>query len=118
MRDILQNEDPVKNIISNLKWAAIISFIIVLPFALLEVTFTTVRNVRAFTMLFGFLWLLPMASIVILMPIMQNIRAGNSVVAKPFNLLLRVAFSALIIMIWLSLVIDQLPCFLGVPNCD
>ena len=82
MRDVLQNEDPMKNIISNLKTAAIISFIIVLPFALLEFTFSTVskQNVPDLAVLFGLLWLLSMAFIVIMMPIVQNIRAGNSLV--------------------------------------
>jgi hypothetical protein len=32
--------------------------------------------------------------------------------------LLRVGFSALILMMWAGIIIDQLPCFLGVPNCD
>ncbi len=117
---LIKHGDYMKNISSNLKSAAIISFIIVLPFALLEFTFNTVtkQNVPDLTVLFGLLWLLSMAFIVIMMPIVQNIRAGNSVAAKPINLLLRVAFSALIVMMWAGIIIDQLPCFLGVPNCD
>jgi len=120
MGAVLQNEDQMKSIIPNLKTAAIISFIIVLPFALLEFTFNTVtkQNVPDLTLLYGSLWLLSMAFIVIIMPMAQNIRAGNSVIAKPINLLLRVAFSAFILMMWVGIIIDQLPCFLGVPNCD
>ena len=38
--------------------------------------------------------------------------------AHPTNLLFRVAFLALIAIIWAGILIDQLPCFLGVPNCD
>ncbi len=112
---IIRQRDYMKNIISNLKTAAIISFIIVLPFIILEL----VNNRQSFpAALFGFLWLLSMAFIGITMPIAQNIRTGNSVVATPVNLLLRVTFSALIATMWVSIVIDQLPCFLGVPNCD
>lgn len=115
MREAVQNDFSVKNIISNLKWAAIIGFLVVLPFLILEL----INNQQSFpAALFGFLWLLSMAFIGIVMPVAQNIRAGNCVAAKPFNLLVRIAFSALIAALWLSLVIDQLPCFLGVPNCD
>ncbi|MBA2731523.1 MAG: hypothetical protein H0U54_01390 [Acidobacteria bacterium] len=97
MRDVLRNEDPMQYIISNLKIAAIISFIIVLPFALLEFKFSTVtrQNVPDLTMLFGLLWLLSMAFIAIMMPVVQNVRVGNRLAAKPINLLLRVACSAL-----------------------
>jgi hypothetical protein len=120
MRDVLQNDDPMKNIMSNLKIAAIISFITLLPFALLQFTFNTVtrQNASDLTVLFGLLWILSMAFIVILMPVAQNIGAGNSVVARPVNLLLRVIFSALILIMWVGIIIDQLPCFLGLPNCD
>jgi hypothetical protein len=38
--------------------------------------------------------------------------------ANPINLLLRVAFLALIAWMWGGILIDQMPCFLGVPNCD
>ncbi|HEX8248381.1 MAG TPA: hypothetical protein VF599_09435 [Pyrinomonadaceae bacterium] len=108
----------MKNILSNLKTAAIISFFIVLPFVIFELAFNTRRNVYDFIVLFGFLWLLSAAFVALLMPLVQNLRAGNGVAAKPFNLLLRVAFSALIIMMWTGIIIDQLPCFLGAPNCD
>jgi hypothetical protein len=108
----------MKSLFSNLTSATIIGFIIVLPFALLELTFNKTANIRDFTALFGFLWLLSTVAVLILIPIAQNIRAGNRVAAKPLNLLLRVAFSALITTFWLGIIIDQLPCFLGVPNCD
>jgi hypothetical protein len=108
----------MKSIISNLKTAAIVSLFIVLPFAILEAAFNKVRSVSDFIALFGFLWLLSTAALALLMPIAQNLRAGRGVAAKPLNLLLRIGFSALIIMMWTGIVIDQLPCFLGVPNCD
>lgn len=108
----------MKNTISNLKTAAIISFITVLPFVILELTFNTSINVSDFTALFGFLWLSAAASVVVLMPVLQNVRAGNCAAAKPFNLLLRIAFSALVLTMWAGIIIDQLPCFLGAPSCD
>jgi hypothetical protein len=38
--------------------------------------------------------------------------------ASPVALLLRITFLALILVFWVSLVNDQMPCFLGIPNCD
>ena len=110
----------MKTITTDLRSAAIISFILVLPFAILESLFNTVnqQNALGLTVLFGLLWLLPTAFIVILGPIVRNVRAGNSIMANHINLLLRAAFLALIAMAWGGLLADQIPCFMGVPNCD
>lgn len=120
MRDVLQNEDPMKNIAANPKLAAIISFLLVLPFALLDLLFNPLRrqNVLAQIVLFGLLWLLPMVFIVILAPIVQSVRAGNNILTSPVTLLFRVAFLVIIAWMWGAAIIDQLPCFIGVPNCD
>lgn len=70
MRSVLQVEDPAKKIATNLKGAVIISFLLVLPFAILESLSATInrQNAPGLIVLFG--------------------------------------------------LIDQLPCFMGVPNCD
>ena len=117
MPNILQNEDPAKTIATNFKSAMLISFILVLPFAILESLNNTItrQNAPGLLVLFGLLWLLPMAFIVVLVPI---VRAGKSGVANPINLLFRIAFLALIAMMWGGIIIDQLPCFMGAPNCD
>ena len=111
MRNILQ---------ASPKSSALISFILVLPFAILESLNNTLtkQNAPGLILLFGMLWLLPMAFIVILVPIVRTVQAGQSVMMNPINLLFRVVFLALIAMIWGSLIIDQIPCFMGVPNCD
>ena len=105
---------------ANPKSLALISFILVLPFVILESLNNTItkQNALGLIVLFGLLWLLAIAFIVILVPIVRTVRAGNSVMANPINLLLRVAFLALIAMMWGGIIIDQLPCFMGVPNCD
>lgn len=120
MRNVLPNEGPTKNVAMSLKSAALISFILVLPFAILESLNNTItgRNAPGLIVLFGLMWLLPVAFIVILTPIARAVRAGNSVTANPVNLALRVALLALIALVWGSLLIDQMPCFMGAPNCD
>lgn len=123
---LIKRGAAMENIITNLKSATLISFLLVLPFMILEFWFQIInkptvirlKNVTDFILLFGFLWLLPMAFIVILTPIARNARAGNSITANPINLLFRTVFLALIAIVWGSLMIDQLPCFIGVPNCD
>jgi len=92
----------------------------VLPFAILESLFNTVnkQNALGLIVLFGLLWLSSMAFIVILAPIVRTALSGNNIMASPINLLFRVALLAFIAMVWGGILIDQLPCFLGVPNCD
>ena len=115
----IKQGDAMKTITTNLRSAALISFILVVPFMILELV--NRRNLpESFpSVLFGFLWLLPVTFIVILMPIVRNARAGSSIIiANPISLSFRVAFLILIALVWGSLLIDQLPCFLGNPNCD
>ena len=118
MRNVLNHEDPTKPITADLKAAAVIGLILVFPFMLLE--WVTRRDLPgSFPIpLFIFLWVLPVAFVVLIFPIVRTVRAGNSVTAKPLNLLLRVAFLILIAALWAGAFVDQLPCFVGVPNCD
>jgi len=112
---------PVGLIVSGapIRLPAIISFLIMLPFMILEVINRRNFHEEGFPfVLFGFLWLLSAVFIAILMPIVRNIRAGNNIMANPVFLFLRVVFLVIIAWEWGALVIDQLPCFLGVPNCD
>jgi hypothetical protein len=109
----------MKSTLKTLGLAALISGILVLPFVILEAVNQTItkQNVAGLALMFGILWLLPTVFIVILAPLVRNIKAGNAM-TKPVALLLRVASLAVITMMWTGMVIDQLPCFLGIPNCD
>jgi hypothetical protein len=120
MRNVMQSEVPAKNIATSFKLAALISSILVLPFAILESLNNTMtkQNAPSLLVLFGLLWLLPMAFIITLVPIVRAVRGGNSVMANPLYLLFRVGFLALTALMWVGIIIDQLPCFMGVANCD
>ena len=113
-------ENKMKTISKDIGSAAIISFIIVLPLAILEALNNSVTRENAFglMLLFGLMWLLPTAFIVIFISMLRSVRAGNTLMAKPMILLFRVASLVLIATVWGWGLIDQLPCFLGVPNCD
>jgi hypothetical protein len=51
-------------------------------------------------------------------PIVHTLRAGGSLFAHPIHLIIVVVILTLLAFSWGSWVIDQWPCFMGVPNCD
>jgi len=51
-------------------------------------------------------------------PIVKTLRAGGSLFAHPINLIIVVVISFLFAAGVVSLIADQWPCFIGVPNCD
>jgi hypothetical protein len=108
----------VINVLTNLKWPAFISAILVFPLLILEWV-----NRRAFQEgfpipLFAILWLLPVVFMFILAPVVRNVRAGKRTTGKPLILALRVVLMLLIAWLWINILVDQMPCFLGVPSCD
>jgi len=115
---LIAQGDSMKNILTNFRSPAIISLVLVIPFMILELIHRRNFHEGFPIALFGFLWLLPILFIITMMPFVRNIRAGNIIIANPISLLLRVVFLAFIAWMWVSLMIDQMPCFLGVPNCD
>jgi len=115
---LITQGDPMKNTLTNFRSPALISLLLVIPFMIMEVINTQDLNTIFNIPLFGIIWLLPMIFIVILIPIVQNVRAGNSLMAKPVRLIISVVFLVLIALMWTTLIVDQIPCFLGIPNCD
>lgn len=114
---LVKQGDTMQTFLTNLRLPALISFLLVLPFMIMEVV-----NQRSFNEgfpipLFVIMWLLPVIFILILIPVVRNLRrTGNSL--GPIKLLLSVTFLVLIAIVWTGALIDQIPCFLGVPNCD
>jgi hypothetical protein len=51
-------------------------------------------------------------------PIVSTLRAGGSLFAHPIHLIIVVVISFLFAASVVSLIVDQWPCFIGVPNCD
>jgi|CXWL01.1.fsa_nt_gi hypothetical protein len=51
-------------------------------------------------------------------PIVKTLRTGGSLFAHPIHLIIVVVISFLFAMGFVSLILDQWPCFVGVPNCD
>jgi hypothetical protein len=109
-----------KNILTALGTSALLGLLFMLPFAFLEYRYNTanLRLSRDYIFLFGLLWFLPTAFFTTIAPLARAVRAGNNVLAHPISLLFRVALLILLAMFWVGLINDQMPCFLGVPNCD
>ena len=107
----------LSDIAEKLKAPAIISALHVLPFMVMEVA--NRRNLpEGFPIpLFVFMWLLGLTFVALLMPILRSLATRDSAIANP-SLLVRGVFLVLIAWVWATLVADQMPCFLGVPNCD
>jgi hypothetical protein len=108
----------LSDIAGKLKAPAIISAVHVLPFMIMEVL--NRRNLpEGFPIpLFVFMWLLGLTFVALLMPVLRSLATGNRAIANPISLLPRVVFLILLAWLWATLVVDQMPCFLGVPNCD
>jgi hypothetical protein len=110
----------MKTMLANPISAVVISFIFfVLPFMILEwATRSDLPRSDASPLLWIVMWLPSAIFIAILMPIVRNFRrAGNSVLANPVSLLLRVGILVFLAWTWGTLVIDQMPCFLGGSGC-
>ena len=115
---LIKEMNPMNNILLSLRFPAILSFLMVLPFMILEwATRSDIPRSNASGILFVIMWLLPMLSILTMMPIVRNVRAGNSIAANPIGLVLRVVFAGWLLWMWVFLVIDQMPCFLGGSGC-
>jgi magnesium-transporting ATPase (P-type) len=51
-------------------------------------------------------------------PIVRTVRAGGSLFAHPINLIIVVFILSTFVIGLVGLIVDQWPCFMGVPNCD
>jgi hypothetical protein len=94
--------DQMKRRLTTAGAAALISLLLVAPFASLELWHNPgARNFSKFPFpLFGVLWLLPTLFIITLAPLVRAVRAGGSLLAAPVPLLLRVVFLALVALVW------------------
>jgi len=115
---LIKEINPMKNILTNLRSSAIISFLLLIPFIILEwATRADASRTNASMMLWVILWLLSMMFLVILIPVVRNVRAGNILMANSVSLLPRVFFLVVLAWMWVALIIDQMPCFLGGSGC-
>ncbi len=68
--------------------------------------------------LFFIMWLTGSIFTYTLLSILQDLQMKKKLKTNPIFLIAKVAFLILLAWIFIGLVIDQWPCFMGVPNCD
>jgi|SRR5687768_2708319 len=109
----------VKNLITKFGLPAIAGLVLVLPFMVLEYVNTQGFKTLGFPVaLFGAMWLLSFVFVFLLMPTVRDIRSGAGITARPASLVVRAVLMISVGIIWVGLVSDQMPCFMGVTNCD
>jgi hypothetical protein len=101
--------------------AAVAGFVLVLPLMTLEWATSSNRPRTDFTFpLFVFLWLLAALFIRTFISVVRTALAmleGHVAVLSSISLLPRIAFLGLSGWVWVSWVVDQMPCFLGASGC-
>jgi hypothetical protein len=114
--------------------AAIISFLLALPFLtiisllLLNIEPPFARpfdnptpdqpDIIGTLIVVGALVLAVAGCIIARVPIARTLQTGGSLFAHPINLTLALVTLSFITMLVVGLVVDQFPCWMGVPNCD
>lgn len=68
--------------------------------------------------LFGGMWFMASLLSAIVIPLIRNLRAGKFLEANPASLAIRGALLVVISIGFVTLLADQMPCFLGVRHCD
>lgn len=98
------------------RWLALwVGAIVTLPFLLLELINRRALDEPFPSPLFALLWVLPTALFGMGASTVSRLRRGQSARG---GLVLRGALLVLFAWLWIGLLVDQLPCFRGVPNCD
>lgn len=77
-----------------------------------------VRRLPDLGALFGVLWVLATACVMIAASLVQTARSGPGILQRPAMLFLRVVTLLILALAWTAILRDQLPCFVGVPGCD
>ena len=96
--------------------ATAVGLLVVLPFVILEAVTTSGFSTFGFPFaLFAVLWILASVFTGLFLNMVRNIKAGSGL---PINLAATAVLLIVIAAVWSGLVYDQMPCFMGVPNCD
>jgi hypothetical protein len=99
-------------------FSATVGFLLVLPFMIMEWSTSSGQPRSDFSVLwFILMWFSAAVFILVLMPIVQSIRAGNFTIGNPVSTVLKIALLSVLAWAWVGLVMDQMPCFLGATGC-
>lgn len=75
-------------------------------------------NVVGSAIVFG-AWLLAIVAFIVnVFPVVRDARAGQSIATNRANLVVAVATFVFVALFVGAIIVDQYPCWIGVPNCD
>lgn len=106
----------MKLTLTRLERAALVGSALVLPFLFLELVNRSDYGEEFPYPVFGLLWLLPAAFTLVLTRLLGQ--HGRRAALHGIHLVLGGALLLLIAGLWIGVVVDQMPCFLGVRFCD
>ncbi len=103
----------------DLRFAANVGLALTAPLLILELVFKTANRmsldlqyVLGVIVLFVIIWSLPTAFVTLLGRLTrEGVRGTTMSILGPAAMILLAYF-------WMTLIVDQWPCFIGVPNCD
>lgn len=123
----------MKSIIANPEYTAIIGFLLALPFSIIFLLFIlgfepdigplasrlNIENSRAGSLIFFSAFLLLMAGFAInTASIVGGMKTGKELKNFGVNLMLSIVLFLVIAVVGSAIIVDQYPCWIGVPNCD
>ena len=113
-----QGDAPVREAPTSLMNRVLIGAMLVAPFMVLQSV-----NRRAFGeefpfALFVFMSLTSAGIVLALTPGLRRLRSERRLAALTLGHWAGLVAAALLVCVYAAVVLDQLPCFLGVPNCD
>ena len=76
------------------------------------------QRVSGLVAILGAFLLMPVGSLIALGPVGRSYRSGQGFGANPINLTAGIVIMSAFLFLLTGFVIDQMPCWLGVPNCD
>ena len=98
--------------------SVLIGLLSTLPFAVMELVNRRNYGEDFPFPLFGLMTLMAAVFTAILFPIIKDLRAGKALKSNLASLLVRGVILVGVTIGWVTLVADQMPCFLGVLHCD
>jgi hypothetical protein len=113
----IQNQ-AVPGILKSFRAPLLISAILVVPFFVLEWMNNRTLHEDFPFVLFVFMSLHSLFIVLLVTPALQCLRAERSLRALKPGHWVGLFLGVFLVYLYTNVVIDQLPCFLGVPNCD
>ena len=108
----------MKSILPQVIVPAILSTILTLPFMVMEWINGGQNHENFAYPLFIMLWMVSLSFFLILIQLIRQLRTAKKSRTNFTGFIIGVPALVLLAWFWGMVVVDQMPCFLGLPNCD